>query len=129
MTRRSEPGRRGVILLFALVVLALSVMFIAIMTTYSAQEIAHERRAMLNSAADQALQSARAWVRANGASLTAPAAREVAIDELLSPGVSGKVELRRAADAVTMVECRVVLERGRTKVTRRAELPLLMPGR
>jgi len=89
-------------------------------------DIRRERMAVLESAAEQALQSARTWSQVHADELARSERVALPVDELIWPGVGGAAELSRGGGdgGVTRVNCRLTLHRGRLRVTRQVSWPV-----
>lgn len=84
-----------------------------------------EQMAALESAVQQALQSARTWSQVHAEELARSGRIALPMDELIWPGVSGTAELSRgrADGGATRVNCSLTLQRGRLRMTRQVSWP------
>jgi hypothetical protein len=117
--------RPGYILLVAIAALALLVIVAVVLAKCAAIDVRRERTVALESAGEQALQSARAWSRIHADTLDESETVTLPMDGWISPGVTGSAELRlRQGDGeAARVECRLELRRGRLRLTRQVSWP------
>lgn len=123
--------RRAYVLLLFLVACFLVIAFAGILAQLAAFEAARERQAQLAEWGWQLIASARDWSSLHDADFAAgPVTLPVA--DLLPPHVQGTVTLERVAgtdSAGDFVRCRLTLERGKQRLRREVEWPLLEPPR
>ncbi len=130
--RRSFPPctgpalrRRAYVMPLVLFVLALLLPTAIILGQYAAGALIAQRRHRLAASAAQILASAQAWTRAHPERLTNPAPIRLPLDELLTPAMTGVLELHAvsAADHPSTVACRLTLRYGRLTLTRQVTWP------
>jgi hypothetical protein len=121
-TRRRRSGYILVVVIGTMGFLMIVALMLARCAT---ADIRRERMANLESAADQALQSARTWSRVHADELVRSGHITLPMDELIWPGVNGAAELSRSRgdDGEARVNCRLRLQRGRWRVTRQVSWP------
>jgi hypothetical protein len=121
---RPAAGRRrpAYILLVAIATLMVLVTVAVVVAKHAAVDIRRERTALLESAAEQVLQSARCWGRVHTEALNVAEAVTLPVDDYICPGMAGSVELRlRSGEGqASRIECRLELRRGRMRLTRLA---------
>lgn len=122
--RRARRAAYAVIV--AIVGLALITMFAFVLARYAMLDMAGEKRAALESCANQVFESARAWSVLHCTELRDTPPVMLPIDELLPAATSGEAQLRRLQTAAghSVVECRLRLAQGRQRLQRRAQWPL-----
>lgn len=95
---------------------------LTIVWDYAARGALRERQAALETRAEAALQSARAWTRLHPAELQSATPVSLPLDGLLPPGAVGSLELQRSREAAN-IEARIAIELGALHVTRSAHWP------
>ena len=121
----SRDRRSAYILMVAIGAMGFLLMVALVLVRYATADIRRERIAVLESAAEQTLQSARAWAQVHADELARSERITLPMDELIWPGVGGAAELSRGrGDGDTpRINCRLTLHRGRLRVTRQVSWP------
>ncbi len=126
MNRTRHP-RRAFAAVTLIAALAVAAGLTLVLTRLAAAELRRERRAGLESLAQQALASARAWTRLHAAELDAQP-RELPLAALLPSGVSARLDLRRCGPGRDLIECRLTVERAGQRLRRAAQWPAAPPA-
>lgn len=129
MPDRRRYQRRGFLLTLAVMVALIILLLAIVLGRYAVVEMRQEKLAAYDSLAHQVLESARDWSRLHAADLDESAWRMLSIDELLTPGITGAIELRRcpAAEGQGWIECRLKLHRATGDLSREARWPAVLP--
>ena len=121
----SRHRRSAYILMVAIGAMGFLLMVALVLARCATTDIRRERIAVLESAAEQTLQSARTWGQVHADELARSERITLPMDELIWPGVGGAAELSRGrGDGDTpRINCRLTLRRGRLRVTRQVSWP------
>ena len=121
----SRHRRSAYILMVAIGAMGFLLMVALVLARCATTDIRRERIAVLESAAEHTLQSARAWGQVHADELARSERIILPVDELIWPGVGGAAELSRGrGDGDTpRINCRLTLRRGRLRVTRQVSWP------
>ncbi len=123
---RVKFQRRGYTLLTVLVVLFIVLAFVGVMQTLVVIEWRHDRYGVLDTQAQQLLESAQAWSRLHVAELAAGRDITLPLSDTSAGRVSGQAVLRPvSAGGVRIVSCEVTVKRADRRLIRRAEWPLM----
>ena len=123
---QSRHRRPAYIAGMALMFSGLLLVLLVVLADYATTDMAQQRQALLEAQAEQILQSARAWSQLPIAELAESGSRTLPVDQLVPPQTTGAVELVliRASDSLTLVDCKLRLQRGRATVRRQVRWPL-----
>ncbi len=126
--RSTTAPRRAFVSVAVIITTGVLLMFVAVTARMAYLEMRRERTANLEAHAAQAILSARAWSEQAGRTLDVSAVITLPVDELVPRDCTGVLELRLIQqDGVTMIDCRLTLERGPRKLNRQASWPLRAP--
>lgn len=126
--RNPTAPRRAFVSVAVIITTGVLLMFVAVTARMAYLEMNRERIANLEAYAVQAILSARAWSEQAGRTLDVNAAVTLPINELVPRDCTGTLELRLIQqDGVTMIDCRLTLQRGLRKLNRRTSWPLRAP--
>jgi type II secretory pathway pseudopilin PulG len=117
--------RSAYILMVAIGAMGFLLLVAVVLARCATTDIRREQMALLESAAEQALQSARTWSQVHADELARAERVTLCMDKLIWPGVDGAAELSRGQgdDDAPRVNCRLTLQRGRWRVTRQVSWP------
>lgn len=126
--QRRRHARRGFFTLVAVVATLVVILFATSLAKFAFAEFRRERLMALEIAAEQALQSARAWTLAHSEDLRSAPQTALPTDEILPPGTTAELTLLAVSrDNKPWVECTVRIMRSKLSLTRSAAWPLESP--
>ena len=124
MSRNTRLNRRrGFATAMSLLMLIVIGGLLTVTWTLAARSLKLERRMALETRAEAALQSARAWSVKNADKLRQSGVVKLPIERLMPEDAAGELELRLDRGKPKIIECRLVLALGAIEVKRNVRWP------